>query len=175
MSLQSLSHVRLFGLQHTRLPCPSPCPRVCSKSCPSSCWCHPTISSSVIPFTCLQTFSASGSFSMSQHFTSDGQRTGVSASASILPMKIQDWFPLGLTGLISLQSKDSHESSPIPQFKRINSLALNFIYNPTLTSMHDYWKTIALTSYQGSPVKNLPAMWETPVWFLGGEDPLEKG
>ena len=90
-------------LQHTRLPCPSLTPRACSNSCPSSRWCHPTISSSVIPFSCLQSFSASASFPMSQFFASRGQSTGASASA--LPMNIPDWFPLGLTGWISLQSK----------------------------------------------------------------------
>jgi len=91
--------------QHSRLPCPSPTPGVCSDSCPSSRWCYPTISSSVLPFSsCLQSFPASESFPISQFFTSDGQSTGVSASASVLPMNIKDWFPLGLTGLI-LQSK----------------------------------------------------------------------
>ena len=89
-----------------KLACPSPTPRACSNSCPSSWWCHPTISSSVIPFSsCLQSFPASGSFPKSQFFASGGQRFAASASASVLPMNIQDWFPLGLTGLISLQSK----------------------------------------------------------------------
>ena len=94
------------GLQHTRPPCPSPTPGACSSSCPSSRWCHPAISSSVIPFSsCLQSLPASGSFPMSQFFTSGGQSIGASASASVLPKKIQDWFPLELTGWISLQSK----------------------------------------------------------------------
>ena len=94
------------GLQHTRLPCPSPTPRAYSNSCPSSQWCHPTIPSSVIPFSsCLQSFPALGSFLVSQFFASGGQSIGVSASASVLPMNIQDWSPLGWTGLISLQSK----------------------------------------------------------------------
>ena len=94
------------GLQHDRLPCPSPTPRTCSNARPSSQWCHPTISSSVIPFSsCLQSFPASGSFPMSQFFASGGQSIGAWASASVLPMNIQDWFPLGLTNLISLQSK----------------------------------------------------------------------
>ena len=98
--------LRPHRLQHTRLPCPSPAPRTCSNSCPSSQWCHPTISSSVIPFSsCLQSFPTLGSFPMSQFFTSGGQAIGVSASASVLPMNIQDQFPLGLNGLISLQSK----------------------------------------------------------------------
>ena len=93
-------------LQHMRFPCPSPSPWVCSNSRPLSRWCHPTISSSVVPVSsCLQSFPASGSFPISQVFTSGGQSIGASASASVLPMKIQVWFPLGLTGLISLQSK----------------------------------------------------------------------
>ena len=96
------------GLQLIRLPCWSPTPRACSNACPLSWWCHPTISSSVVPFSsCLQSCSASGSFPMSQFFTSGGQSIGVSASTSVLPMNIQDWFPLGLTGLISLQSRGS--------------------------------------------------------------------
>ena len=96
--------LRPHGLQHTRHPCPSPTPRAWSNSCPSSRWFHPTISSSVVPFSSrLQSFPASGSFPMSQLFTSGGQSTGV--SASVLPMNIQDWFPLGWTGWISLQSK----------------------------------------------------------------------
>ena len=94
------------GLQHARLPCSSPTPQVCSNSCPSSQWCHPAIPSSFIPFSsCLQSFPASGSFPMSQFFTSGGQSIGVSASASVLLINIQDWFPLRLTGLTSLQSK----------------------------------------------------------------------
>ena len=92
--------------QHTRPPCPSSTPRVYSNSCPLSRWCHPTISSSVIPFSsCPLSFPASGSFPMSQFFTSGGQSIGISASASVLPMNIQYWFPLGCTGWISLQSK----------------------------------------------------------------------
>ena len=97
--------LRPYGLQHTRLPCPSPTPRACSNSCPSIRWRHPTISCSVVPFSsCFQSFPASGSFLMSQFFASGGQ--SIRASASVLPMNIQDWFPLGLTGLISLQSKE---------------------------------------------------------------------
>ena len=94
------------GLQHARPPCSSPTPVACSNSCPSSQWCHPTISSSVIPFSsCRQSFPASRPFPMSQFFSSGGQGTGVSASASVLPMNVQDWSPLGWTGWISLQSK----------------------------------------------------------------------
>ena len=91
------------GLQHTRLPCPSPTPGAYSNSCPSSRWCHPTISSSIVPFSCLQTIPTSGTFQMSQFFASGGQSTGVSAWTS---MNFQDRFPLGRTGWISLQSKD---------------------------------------------------------------------
>ena len=93
-------------MQHARPPCPSQTPGVSSNPCPWSRWCHPAISSSVIPFSsCPQSLPASGSFPMSQLFTWGGQSIGVSASASVLPMNIQDWFLLGLTGLISLQSK----------------------------------------------------------------------
>ena len=92
--------------QHVRPPCPLPTPRVYSNSCPASQWCHPTISSSVVPFSSWsQSFPASGSFQMSQHFKSGGQRIGVLASTSVLPMNTQDWSPLGWTGWISLQSK----------------------------------------------------------------------
>ena len=97
--------LRPHGLKHTRPLCPSPTPRVYSSSCPLSWWCHPTISSSISPFSHLQSFPASGSFQMSPFFPSGGQSIGVSASASILPMNIQDWFPLAWTGWISLLSK----------------------------------------------------------------------
>ena len=96
----------LHGLQHNRFPIPSPSPGACSNSCPLNQWCHTTISSSIGPFSsCLQSFPASGSFPMSQLFTSGGPSTGASASTSVLPKNIQAWFPLGLTGLIFLQSK----------------------------------------------------------------------
>ena len=119
------------GLQHARPPCPSPTPRAYSNSCPLSRWCHPTISSSVIPFSyCLQSFSASGYFLMSQFFTSGGQSIGVSASALVLSMNIQDWFPLVWTGWISLWFKglsrhtQSHysacSSSTAPHYNRFN-------------------------------------------------------
>ena len=94
------------GLQHNRLPCPSPTPGPCSKPHPLNCWCHPTISSSVVPFSsCPQSFQESGSFPMSQFFTLGGQSIGIPASASVLPMIMQDWFLLGSTGWISLKSK----------------------------------------------------------------------
>ena len=97
-------------LQHTRPPCPSATPRVYPNSCPLSRWCHPTISSSVVPFFCPQPFPASGSFQMSQLFASGGQSTGVSASASVRPVNTQDWSPLGWTGWISLQSNGLFKS-----------------------------------------------------------------
>ena len=129
------------GLQHARLPCRSLSPGACSNSYPLSQWCHPTISSSVVPLSsCLQSFPASGSFQMSQLFASGGQSIGVSALASVLPMNIQDWFPLGWTGWSPCSPRDSHKSSPTPQFKSINSSALSFLYSPTFTSLHDYWK-----------------------------------
>ena len=125
-------------VRHTSLPYPSLCPGACSNSCPLSRWCHPTVSSSVIPFfSCPQSFPPSGSFLMSQFFASGGQRIGVSASASVLPMNIQCWFPLGWTGLISCCPRDSQESSPAPQFKSINSSALSLLYGPPLPSVHD--------------------------------------
>ena len=108
-----------------------------SDSCSLSWWCYPTISSSVVPFfSCLQSFPASGFCPVSQFFASGGQSTGASASASasVLPVIIQDWFPLGLTDLKSLLSKRLSRV-----FKSINSLVLNFLYGPTLTSVHDYW------------------------------------
>ena len=115
-----------YGLQHARPLCTSPTPEVCSNSCPLSWWCHLTSSSSVIPFSsCLQSFSASGSFPMSQFFTSVGQRFGV--SASVLPMNIQDWSPLGLTGWISPnQSQGTSIIFSNIKFRSINSSALNF-------------------------------------------------
>ena len=129
--------LQLHGLQLARLSCPSLSPGVHSNSCPLSWWCHPTIPSSILPSSfCLQSFPASVSFPVSQFFTADGQSIGVSASALILPMNIQDWFPLGLTGdFLVVQG-----ISPTPQFKSINTSALSFLYSPTLTSIHDYWK-----------------------------------
>ena len=126
-------------MQHSRLPCPSPIPETCSNLCSLSWWCHPTISFSIVPFSCLQSFPASGSFPMSQFFASCGQSTGASASASVLPMIIQDWFPSGWTGWISLQSKGlSRVFSNTTVLK--HSSALSFLYGPTLTAIHDYWK-----------------------------------
>ena len=129
------------GLQHTRFPYPSLTPRASSNWYPSSQWCHPTISSSVIRFSsCLQSFPPSGSFPMSQFFTSGNQSIGVSASASVLPMNSQNWSPLKLIIGSPCSPRDSQESSPTPQFKSINSSALRFLYGPTLTSIHYYQK-----------------------------------
>ena len=136
------------GLQHARTSCPSPTPGVYSNSCPPSRWCHPAISLSVVPFSSrLQSFPASESFQISQFFASGGQSTADSASASALTMNIQDWFPLGWTGWISLLSKGLSESSLTLQFKSINSLVLKFLYSPTLTSYMTTGKTIALTRW----------------------------
>ena len=150
-SVQSLSPVGLFAApwtMHARLSCPSPTPGACSNSHPLRWWCHPTISSSVIPFSsCPQYFPASGSFPVSQFFESGSQSTGASASTSVFPMNIQDWFSLGWTGWISLQSKGLwtvspkwEESSSTLQFKNINSLALSLLYGSTPESIHNYWK-----------------------------------
>ena len=118
---------------------------ITQNSCPSYRWCHPTISSSVVPFTsCLQSFPASGSFPMSQFFTSDGQSIGVSASVSVLPMNIQDWFSLGLTGRISLQSKGLSRVLSDTTVQIINSLVLSFLYTP-LSHPYMTTKIIALT------------------------------
>ena len=137
--VQSLScdYLRPQGLQHARLPCPSLSLEVCPNSCPLSRWCRPTISSSVTPFSsCPQSFPASGSFPMSWLFTSGGQSTGVSASASVLPVNIQGWFPLGLAWFPCCP-KDSQESSPELQFKSINFSVLSLLYGPTFMSIHD--------------------------------------
>ena len=133
------------GLLHARPPCPSPTPGVYPNSCPLSRWCHPTISSSVIPFSShLQSFPASGSFPVSQLFTSGGQSIGVSASTSVLSMNTQDWSPLGWTGWISLQSKGLSRVFSNTTVQKLNSSVLSFLFSPTLTSIHDYWKNHSL-------------------------------
>ena len=130
--------------QHARPPCPSPTPRLHPNPCPLSQWCHPTISSSVVPFSsCLQSFPASGSFPTSQLFASGGQSIGISASTSVLPMNTQDSSPLGWTSWISLQSKGLSRVFFNTTVQHINSSVLSFLYSPTLTSIHG--KTIALT------------------------------
>ena len=132
---------RHHGLQRARPPCPSPSTGVCSNSCPLSQWCHPTISSSVSPFSsCFQSFLASGSFPMSQLFASGGQSMGASAPVSVLPMNIQGWFLLGLIGLISLLSKElSRVFSSTTLWKHSDQPSvLSLPYGPVLTSVHDY-------------------------------------
>ena len=128
--------LRPYGLKDARLPCSSHTPGTCGNSCPSSRWCHPTISSSVIPFSsCFQSFPAWGSFLVSQLFTSGSQSIGVSASASVLPMNIKDWFPLRLPGLISLQSKG------------LSSILSNTTvqkHQPSSQSIHDHRKNHSL-------------------------------
>ena len=127
------------GLQHARLPCPSLSPRVCSNSCPLSQWCCLTISSSATPFlSCPQAFPAWGSFSMNQLFTTGGQ--GIRASASVLPMNIQGWFPLRFTGLIFLQSKGLSRVFSSTTIWKNHSSAFSLPYGAVLTSIHDYWK-----------------------------------
>ena len=140
-SLRCLDSLQPHRLQQTRPPCLSPTPWVYSNSCPLSRWCHPTISSSVIPFSShLLSFPASRSFLMSQFFISVGQSIAASASASVLPVNFQDWFSLGWTGLISLQSKGLSRVFSNTTVQSINSSVLSFLYGPTLTSIHDYWK-----------------------------------
>ena len=125
------------GLQHARPPCPTP--GVYSNSCPLSQWCHPIISSSVVPFSsCLQSFPASGFFPLSQFFASAGQTIGVAASASVLPINIQDRFPLGWTGWICLQSKGLSRVFCNTTVLKHQFFGLSFLYSPTLTSVHDY-------------------------------------
>ena len=124
------------GLQHTRLPCPSPTPRACSNSCPLSQRCHPIISSSVVPFSsCLWSFPASGSFPMIWLFASDDQSIGASSSASVLPMNIQDWFPLEWTGWISLQFK-----------------GLSRVFSNTIVQKHQFYGT-QLSLYSNSHIQ----------------------
>ena len=135
------------GLQHSRPPCLSPTPGACSTSCPSSQWCHPNISSSVAPFSsCLQSFPPSGSFPMGQFFTSGGQSIRISGSASVLPMNIQDWFPLGWTGWNSLQSKGlsrvfSNSNSSKSSILQHSAFFIVQLSHPYTTTR----KTIALT------------------------------
>jgi len=149
---------RSHKLQHVRPPCPSTSPGACSNSRPLRQWCHPIISSSLIPFSsCPQSFPASGSFSMSWLSTSDGQSIGVSASALVLP--VQGW------------SRDSQESSPTPQFKSINSSVLSLLYSPTLTSVHLNFIT-SLYPRSGRP----PGKGNgNPFQYPGQDNPMGKG
>ena len=152
--------LRPHGLQHTRLYCPLPTPRVYSNSCPLSQWCHPTISFSVVPFSSrLQFFLASRSFQMNQFFTSGGQ---------ILEFRLQhqsfqsifrtDFLWIDWLNLLAVQGTLSLESSPTWQFKSINSSVLSFLYSPTLTSIHDYWKNHSFDETD--------LCWQSNVCFL---------
>ena len=137
------------GLQHARLLCPSRTPRACSNSCPSSCWSHLTISSSVVPFSsCLQSFPAAGSFPMNQLFALGDQSIGASISASVLPINIQDWFPLELTDLISLQSK-----------------GLSTVFSNTAVQKHQFFGT-QISSWSNSHIYT--QLLEKPqLWLYG--------
>jgi len=141
-SLHSVMYDSLWSheLQHTRLPCPSSSPRAYSNSCLLSWWCHPTISSSVIHFfPCLQSFPVSRSFPISYLFALGDQSIG--ASVSVLPMNIQGWFPLGLTGFISLQSKGPSKVFSNTTVQKHQFSALSHLYDSTLISIYDYWKS----------------------------------
>ena len=138
---QSCLTLRHHGLQHTRVCCSSPTPGAWANSCPSSWWFHPTISSSVLLFSsCLQSFPVTGSFLMSPFFTSVGQSIGGSISASVLPMNIQDWFPLGWLGGSPCSPRHSQQTCATPEFKTINCSSLTILYGATVTSIHDNWK-----------------------------------
>ena len=137
--------LRLHGLQHARPPCPSPSPGVYPNSCPLSQWCHPIISFSVVPFSsCLQSFAASGSFQMSQLFTSGSQNIRVSSSTSVLPMNTQDWSPLGWTGWISLQSKGLSRVFSNTTVQKHQFFSAQPSSQLLLTSIHDRWKNHSL-------------------------------
>ena len=137
--------LRPHGLQHAMLPCPSLSPRACSNSCPLSRWCHPTISSSIsLFFSFPQSFSGSGSFRKSWLLASGGQSIGASSSASVLPMNIHGWFPLGLTCLISLQSKGLSRVFSSTRVQKHQFFGAQPSLGPTLTSIHDYWKNRSL-------------------------------
>ena len=139
------SSLRPHGLQHARPPCPSLTPRASSNSCPLSQGCHPTISSSVVSVSSLlQSFPALGSFPVSQFFTSGGQSVGVSGSASVLSMNIQDWFPLGWTGWISLLSKALSTVSSNSTVQKHQFFGTQLSLCPSLTSIHDHRKNHSL-------------------------------
>ena len=137
--------LRHRGLQHARAPCPSPTPGVYQNSRPLSWRCYPTISSSAAPFSsCLQSFPASGSFQVSQFFTSGGQSIGVSDSTSVLPMNTQDWSPLWWTGWITLQSKGLSRIFSNTTVHKHQFFGTHFLYSPTLSSIHDHRKNHSL-------------------------------
>ena len=167
--------LRPQGLQHARLPCPPPSPGVCSNSCPLTQWWHPTISSSVVPISsCPQSFPASGSFLISWLFASGGQSSGALASASVLPINIQGWFPLQLTSLTLWCPRDSQESSPTPHLESISSSVLSLLM---VQLSHPYMttgETIALTrqTFVGKVMTllfNMLSRLDTAFLTLGGK------
>ena len=161
--------LRPCGLQHTRSRRPSPTPGVYSDSCPLSRWCHPTISSSVVPFaSCLQSFPASGSFQMSQFFVSGGQSTGVSASASVLSMNIQNWFPLGWTSLISLQAKGpsrTFSNTTVQKHQSKTSDSIIAKWNWGFLKEYDVYKNSG-EYYSRAHLRNIKFSSNTYWWFL---------
>ena len=137
--------LQLHEPQHARLPCPSPTPGIYPNSCPSNRWCHPAISSSVVPFSsCPNSLPASRSFPVSQLFAWGGRSIGVSASASVLPMNTQDWSPLGSTGWIFLQSKGLWRVFSNTTVQKHQFFGTQLLQSPTLTSIHDHWKSHSL-------------------------------
>ena len=168
--------LRPHGLHHTRLLCPSPTPGVCSNSCPSSQWCHPTVSSSVIPFSsCLQSFPASGSFPVRQFFASGGQTIGASASASVFPLNIQGWFPLGLTGLISFLTEKGH---PLDQQEETHEAESNRVLNVsfhcrvmenTRSSWEQHMTTCIEYTEYGQPGKLTQSRNPESLWWPHGQ------
>ena len=158
-------------LQHTRLPCPASTTKVRPNPCPLSRWCHPTISSSVIPFSsCPQSLQASGFFQMSQLFASNGQSIGVSASASVFPMNIQDWFPLGWTGLISLQSILKEISSEISLEGMMLKLKLQY-FGHLMRRADSFEKTMMLGKIEGRRKRG----WQRMRWLDGITDSMDTG
>ena len=154
------SSLQLHRLQHTRVPCPSPSPGVCSNSCPLSLWCHLTTSSSSTSFFCLQSFPVTGSFSISWLFASGGQSIGATASASVLPMNIQGWFPLGLTGLIYLQSKSLLQDHNLKaSILWCSAFFMVQVSHPCMTA----GKTIALTYCLGLNLSELALTPHLPL------------
>ena len=152
-----------YGLQHARPLCPSPSPEVCPNSCQLHQWCHPAISSSdaLFLFFCPQAFLVPGTFPVSQLFASDDQNTGVSASASVLLMSIQGWFPLRWTGLISLQSKGLSGVFSSTTVQRHQYFSIQPLYSPALSTTCDHWKDHSLDSRHLCWQRNVSAFWHT--------------
>ena len=162
------------GQQQARPPCPSPSAGVWPSLCPLNWWCHPTLSSSVTLFSyCLQSFPTSGSFPVSQLFPSGGQSIWASASASVLPMSVQGWFPLGWTDLISFLFRGPSRVFSSTKVQNINSSALCILHSSTLISIHDYWKTTALTIWT-SVGKVMSLLFKTLSRFVISFLPISK-